>query len=99
MSDGPLSGKVAIVTGASAGIGEAIAIALAGKGACVVLAARRLARMEATAVAIAESGGKALVVQTDVARQEDVEALVKATTDEFGRIDIVVNNADRKSVV
>jgi NADP-dependent 3-hydroxy acid dehydrogenase YdfG len=75
MPDGRLSGKVAIVTGASAGIGEAIAIALAGEGASVVLAARRLDRIKATAATIEESGGEALAVQTDVARQEDVEAL------------------------
>jgi hypothetical protein len=84
MPDGRLSGKVAIVTGASAGIGEAIAIALAG--------------IKATAATIEESGGEALAVQTDVARQEDVEALAKATTDKFGRIDIVVNNAGVMSV-
>jgi NADP-dependent 3-hydroxy acid dehydrogenase YdfG len=89
----PLDGKVAIITGASAGIGEAIAVTLAAEGASVVLAARRFERIEATAQRIEDGGGEALAVRTDVSSQEDVAAMAAATLEEFGRIDIVVNNA------
>jgi NADP-dependent 3-hydroxy acid dehydrogenase YdfG len=85
-----LDGKVAIVTGASSGIGEATALALAAEGATVVLAARRGDRLNALAEKIATSGGKALPIVTDEAQ---VQNLVQKTKTELGRIDILVNNA------
>lgn len=88
-----LDGKVAVVTGASAGIGEATALALAEAGASVVLTARREDRLEALAKRIRDGGGKALVHAADVASLEDVRALTDATLSKFERIDILVNNA------
>ncbi|QIR35949.1 SDR family NAD(P)-dependent oxidoreductase [Tolypothrix sp. PCC 7910] len=90
---GKLDGKVAIVTGASSGIGEATAQALAAEGAAVVLAARRGDRLNALAEKIATSGGKALPIVTDVTDEAQVQNLVDKTKTEFGRIDILVNNA------
>jgi NADP-dependent 3-hydroxy acid dehydrogenase YdfG len=88
-----LAGKVAIVTGASSGIGEATARDLANLGAAVALAARRVDRLEALATDIRERGGRALVVATDVTQRSQVEALVAATLENFGAVDILVNNA------
>lgn len=85
--------RVAIVTGSSTGIGEAIALAFGREGATVILAARSLERLRAHADAIKASGGKALPVKTDISRLGDVEDMVKRTMQEFGRIDILVNNA------
>ena len=81
------------MTGASSGIGEATAAALADAGASVVLAARRTEELEALAERIESAGGDALVVPTDVTDEGDIDALVDATTDEYGRIDVLVNNA------
>ena len=92
MSD-KLRGKVAIITGASSGIGEAAARALAAEGARVVVAARRAERLATLVSDIEEAGGTALAVPTDVTKRESVEALVRQTLDAFGRIDILVNNA------
>jgi NADP-dependent 3-hydroxy acid dehydrogenase YdfG len=88
-----LADDVAIVTGASSGIGESTAEALAAEGARVVLAARRAERLEELADQIADDGGEALVVPTDVTEEDDIDALVEETTDEYGQIDILVNNA------
>jgi NADP-dependent 3-hydroxy acid dehydrogenase YdfG len=85
-----LDGTAALVTGASSGIGEATAVALAGQGARVALAARRADRLEALAGRIGDS---ALVIEADVAREEEARAAVERTVDELGRLDIVVNNA------
>ena len=93
MAEGPLNGRVAIVTGASAGIGAAIAETLAHAGAKVVLAARRLDRIEAIGQALEESGCEALAVRSDVTSMEDMKALAAATVARFGGIDILVNNA------
>jgi len=90
---GSIEGRVAVVTGASSGIGEAVARSLADAGAAVVLAARRTERLEALARHIRESGGEALPVPTDVTREEDVRNMVAAGRDAFGPIDILVNNA------
>ena len=92
MSD-RLGDKVAIITGASSGIGEAAALALAGDGAKVVLAARRAERLASIAGDIRNEGGKALAVTTNVTKRESIEALVSETLAEFGRIDILINNA------
>lgn len=88
-----LTGKVAIVTGASSGLGVAFARSLAEVGADVALGARRAERLADTAELVRSAGRKALVVQTDVARQPDCQALVDAAMAEFGRVDILVNNA------
>lgn len=85
--------KVAIVTGASSGIGEATAHTLATLGASVVLAARRKTELEALAKEIESNGGEALVVQTDVSHEEDIDELIETTLSKFGHIDILVNNA------
>ncbi|MGZ4427981.1 MAG: SDR family NAD(P)-dependent oxidoreductase [Nocardioidaceae bacterium] len=88
-----LDGKVAVVTGASSGLGVAFAKALAEAGADVVLGARRVERLEDTRTLVEAAGRRALPVQTDVARPEDCQALVDAGLAEFRRIDVLVNNA------
>ncbi|QCS44588.1 SDR family oxidoreductase [Natrinema versiforme] len=88
-----LEGQVAIITGASSGIGEATAQSLASRGASVVLAARREGELKELASKIEDEDGDALVVPTDVTDDEDIDNLVETTTDEYGRIDILVNNA------
>ncbi len=89
-----LDGKVAIVTGASRGIGRAAAVALARQGAKVVINfAGNIAAANAVLAEITEAGGEAMLFQANVADGAAVEAMVKATLDRFGRIDILVNNA------
>ena len=88
-----LAGKVAIITGASAGIGAATAIALAEEGAYVAIAARRADKLNEVAQKIEESGGKVLQVITDVTDEAQVQNLIAKTKETFGRIDILVNNA------
>jgi 7-alpha-hydroxysteroid dehydrogenase len=88
-----LTDRVAIVTGAGKGIGRGIALAFAEAGADVVCAARTQADIEATAGAVRERGRRALALPTDVLKTENLEALVAATLDGFGRIDVLVNNA------
>jgi NAD(P)-dependent dehydrogenase (short-subunit alcohol dehydrogenase family) len=88
-----LDGKVAIVTGASSGLGVAFAQALAEAGADVVLGARRVDRLEETKDLVEAAGRRALCVRTDVASPEDCQGLVDAALAEFGRVDVLVNNA------
>lgn len=88
-----LGGKVAIVTGASAGIGLGSALGLAESGASVVVAARTPEKLEAAAALIAATGARVLPVVTDVNDGAQLERLVEAAVGEFGRIDILVNNA------
>ena len=88
-----LAGKVAIVTGASRGIGAAIAKLLAEEGASVALCARNFAACEATAQAVRDAGAEAMAMSVDVADAAQVDACVKAVIEKFGRIDIMVNNA------
>ncbi|CAL1531382.1 unnamed protein product [Lymnaea stagnalis] len=89
----PLEGRVAIVTGASSGIGQAIAIVLAGAGAKVALAARSDQAMQDTVKSIKDDGGEAIAVKTDVTDRSQVKALVKHTEASLGAVDILVNNA------
>jgi NAD(P)-dependent dehydrogenase (short-subunit alcohol dehydrogenase family) len=88
-----LDGKVAIVTGASSGLGVAFAQGLAEAGADVALGARRAERLADTAALVEAAGGKALAVATDVADPASCQALVDATMEAFGRVDVLVNNA------
>ncbi len=88
-----LNGKVVLITGASSGFGAAAARLFAREGCRVVLSARRKERLEDLAEEIRADGGKALAIACDVTRQEDIEALVKATLDAWGRIDVLFNNA------
>jgi len=93
VSDKPLSGRVAAVTGASSGIGEATALALAEAGAAVALGARRVDRLEALAARIEAAGGKAVAIECDVADEASAHAFVNGTAEALGRLDILVNNA------
>ena len=88
-----LDGKVAIVTGASSGLGVAFAQGLAEAGADVVLGARRVDRLAETATLVEAAGRKALCVETDVAKPEDCERIVALAMEEFGHVDVLVNNA------
>ena len=88
-----IAGKVVVITGASSGLGEATARLLAKQGATVALAARRAERIDALAAEINAAGGKALSVATDVVDREQVKALVDAAVENFGRVDVMLNNA------
>jgi NAD(P)-dependent dehydrogenase (short-subunit alcohol dehydrogenase family) len=90
-----LTGKVAIVTGGGRGIGRAVALGLAQSGASVVVASRTQKEVEGVAEEIRKMGGKALALVTDLTVNDQLENLVNATVKEFGRIDILVNNAAR----
>jgi short-subunit dehydrogenase len=85
--------QVAIITGASSGIGRALALQLAGQGAKVVLAARRAELIEEIAAACRQAGGEALAVPTDVADETQCKALVEKAVAAFGRLDMLINNA------
>jgi short-subunit dehydrogenase len=93
MSEDSFRGRVAIVTGASSGIGRALALQLAGQGAKVVLAARRAELLEEAAAACRATGGEALAVPTDVADEAQCRALVERTVAAFGGLDLLVDNA------
>ena len=88
-----LDGQVALVTGAGTGIGRASAIALAGEGAAVTLVGRRQSLLDETAVAIRDAGGSALILSADITDPEAARAVVAQTESEFGRLDVLVNNA------
>lgn len=90
-----LKDRIAIITGGGTGIGKAISLAFAKEGARVVVAARTLPRLEEMVEAIQAKGGKAKAIQTDIADHEQVKRMVAQTIDEFGQVDVLVNNAAR----
>jgi NADP-dependent 3-hydroxy acid dehydrogenase YdfG len=90
---GRLDGKVAVVTGASSGIGEATVRALAAQGAAVVAGARRKERLDELVEEVSQNGAKAIGVECDITDEEQAHDLVRRAVEEFGRIDILVNNA------
>jgi NADP-dependent 3-hydroxy acid dehydrogenase YdfG len=89
----PIEGKIAVITGASSGLGAATARYLAARGAIVVLGARRMERIEALADELKGNGAKALAKTTDVTDRAQVKALVDAAVETFGRVDVMLNNA------
>jgi len=89
----PTNSKVVIITGASSGIGAAVARRLARDGMRLTLAARRLDRLEQVAAEVEALGGEALVVQTDVRNRDELQRMVQATLDRWGHIDVLLNNA------
>src|SRR5512137_2693950 len=93
MTEFSLDNKVALITGASRGIGKAIALRLAQAGARVVVCSRRLDSVQAVAAEIEAAGGQALAVQAHVGQSDDVAGLVARALEAYGRIDITVNNA------
>jgi 3-oxoacyl-[acyl-carrier protein] reductase len=88
-----LASKVAIVTGASRGIGRAISIALAQEAATVVLAARSTEKLQGVAEKVTKVGGKPEIVVTELIEEESIQNLVKTTQEKFNRLDILINNA------
>jgi NAD(P)-dependent dehydrogenase (short-subunit alcohol dehydrogenase family) len=89
----PLKGKVAIITGAGRGLGRSMAVGFAEAGANVVLAARTMDQLEETAEMVKAVGGKSLIVSTNVAEEEQANNLAAQTISEYGRIDVLINNA------
>src|ERR1700722_10776021 len=87
-----LDGTVALVTGASSGIGAATAVALAAQGAAVALAARREDRLETLAASVRGQGGTALVLECDITDEQQATAAVQHTVAELGRLDTLINN-------
>jgi NADP-dependent 3-hydroxy acid dehydrogenase YdfG len=88
-----VKGKVVAITGASSGIGEATAIALAAQGAKVVLGARRKDRLEGLVIRIKAAGGEAVYIVTDIKNRDDLVQLVNLACEKYGRLDVIVNNA------
>jgi NADP-dependent 3-hydroxy acid dehydrogenase YdfG len=88
-----IAGKIVVITGASSGLGEATARYLAERGATVVLGARRVERLQALVDAITGKGGKAFALATDVTDAAQMQALVDAAVERYGRVDVLLNNA------
>jgi NADP-dependent 3-hydroxy acid dehydrogenase YdfG len=93
MSADPIDAKVVAITGASSGIGEATARLLTARGARVVLGARRIDRLDALAGELRSGGAEVVTVITDVTRSKDLQGLVNAAVESFGRLDVLVSNA------
>src|SRR5687767_10207294 len=91
MSD--IQNKVVVITGASSGIGEATARLLAARGACVVLGARRVERLQALVQELEAAGHRAACKAVDVTRRDDVQSLIDFAVEKFGRLDVIINNA------
>jgi len=87
------NGRVALITGAGSGIGKAVSIAMQAAGYSVVLAGRRAPELEKTASAMNPDGGKVLIVPADISKQDSVKALFARVGEEFGRLDVLFNNA------
>lgn len=85
--------RVTVVTGASQGIGREIALAFAGRGDVVVLAARNVDGLNSTAKVVGEAGGESMVVETDVTSSDSIQQMVETVTNRHGRIDVLVNNS------
>jgi len=92
-SHGPFQDKVVVVTGASSGIGRALALRLAEQGAWLALAARDAQRLDALADECRQRGGKAIAVPTDVTAEVQCKAMIERTVTELGRLDMLINNA------
>ncbi len=90
---GKLAGKVAIVTGASRGIGRAISVALAQENATIVIAARSIQQLQITAEQVKKAGGKARTVLVELTEEQSIRNLIQVTGEKLGRLDILVNNA------
>ena len=88
-----LKDKVALITGASRGIGKSIALKFASQGACVILVSRQMAGLEQTAAEIRKAGGTALCLPADVTQDDQVQQMVDTALERFRHIDILVNNA------
>jgi NADP-dependent 3-hydroxy acid dehydrogenase YdfG len=88
-----IEGKVVVITGASSGLGEATARYLSARGATVVLGARRVERLQELANELTAAGGKAVAMETDVTKPDQVQRLVDAAVKNYGRIDVIINNA------
>ena len=88
-----LQGKTAVITGGNSGVGAAAAILFASEGANVVISARRQNALDEVAEKIKAAGGNVLTVPTDISKDGDCKALMKAAADKFGKIDILINNA------
>ena len=102
MSTHKLDGKVALITGASKGLGKAMALALAGEGASIALVSRNLEQLNEVGRAVKEAGGEARVFQTDVSDEDQVRKLERDLTGSLGRVHILINNAGmnlRKPIV
>jgi len=98
MGTSNIAGKVVVITGASSGIGESAAKLLGRHGANAELGARRKDRLDAAVKEISAAGGKAISITVDVTKRAEVEALIRATVDSFGRVDVMVNDAGIMSI-
>ncbi len=102
MSGKKLDGKVAVITGASKGLGKAMALALAGEGAQIALVSRNIEQLNEVGRAVKNAGGEARVFQADVSEEEQVSKLERDVTGAFGKVHILINNAGinvRKPIV
>jgi NADP-dependent 3-hydroxy acid dehydrogenase YdfG len=88
-----IEGKVVVITGASSGLGEAAARLLSAEGAKLALGARRVERLRSLAKELEDKGGRAVAIATDVTDRDQVKRLVDAAVEEFGRVDVIINNA------